>query len=302
MRRRTLLTWTPLLALPAARSAESHGPYALPNTATHEVPDPVSGRKYQLWVDLPKSYDAGHRRRYPTVLTTDAPYAFPLLRSIRLRVGQSGRNIEDFILVGLAPPTDEASTETRSRDYTPTDPRTRAAVADTYAGREYGGASQYLKYLETIALPYLDGEYRTEPTRRVYVGHSYGGLLGAFALLTQPQLFTSYILGSPSFWFDRRVIFDIEDRAARSLRDIRAQVLLYCGSYETLKPGARYYKSEDLLGDMKAFASRLTRRAYRSLRVEAHVLQDEDHFTVFPNLATRGLIQALPGAGPYLSG
>jgi len=301
MRRRTILTCAPLLALPTRSHAETLGPYILPNTATHEVVDPVSGRRYQLWVDLPKSYGTA-RRRYPTVITTDAPYAFPLLRSIRLRVGQSGRNIEDFILVGLAPPADEPSTETRSRDYTPTDPRLRSGPTDSYAGQEYGGAAQYLKYLETVALPYLDGKYQTDPTRRVYVGHSYGGLLGAFALLTQSRLFASYILGSPSFWFDRRVIFDIENRAARTRRDIEARVLLYCGSYETIKPGARYYKNEDLLGDMKAFASRLIRRSYPSLRVQTYVLAEEDHFTVFPALATRGLLQLLPGTGPYLSG
>lgn len=301
MQRRTILGCASLLAAPVARAAETLGPYVLPDTVRHEVGDPVSGRRYQLWIDLPKSYETA-RHRYPTVLTTDAPYAFPLLRSIRLRVGQSGRNLEDFILVGLAPPADEPSAEARSRDYTPTDPRIRAAVTDSYTGQNYGGAAQYLKYLETIALPYLDTEYRTDPSRRIYVGHSYGALFGAFSLLTRPTLFASHILGSPSFWFDRKVIFDIENQAARALQDIKARVLMYCGSYETIKPGPRYYKSEDLLGDMKAFSSRLVRRSYRSLRVETHVLPEEDHFTVFPALATRGLVKLLPGAGPYVSG
>ena len=99
MQRRKALAFAgaALAPLPSLSIADSRGSYVLPNTFVHSLPDPRTGKKYELWVDVPKSY-AGTDRRFPAVLTTDAPYAFPLIGSIRNRVGQSGQNIEDFVL------------------------------------------------------------------------------------------------------------------------------------------------------------------------------------------------------------
>ena len=36
---------------------------------------------------------------------------------------------------------------------------------------------------------HTDTTYRTDPLRRVYIGHSYGGLFGAYSLLTRTELF-----------------------------------------------------------------------------------------------------------------
>ena len=103
-------------------------------------------------------------------------------------------------------------------------------------------------------------------------------------------------------WFDQHVIFDIEQQAARTRRDISARVFMYCGSYETIRPEPRYFKNDNIVRDMRKFAADLSARRYRSLRIEAHVLPDEDHFTVFPSLITRALLKGLPGRGPYSSG
>jgi hypothetical protein len=96
--------------------APAIGPYALPGTFVHPLPNPVGGRRYEAWVDVPKGLDDTDVPR-PAVFVTNAPYAFPVVRSLRGRVGQGGRNLADFVLIGLAPAADESSGDMRNRAY-----------------------------------------------------------------------------------------------------------------------------------------------------------------------------------------
>ncbi|OWQ92303.1 hypothetical protein CDN99_05835 [Roseateles aquatilis] len=266
------------------------------------MPDPVSGRKYEVWVDLPVSATTaspadGPR---PAVFVTDAPYAFPMVRALRNRVGQQGRNLADFILVGLAGPADESATDMRSRDYTPTNPLTRPhRPANRYGAPRYGDGALYLKYLADIVVPAVSARYRIDPARRVLLGHSFGALLGTQALFTRPDLFSHYILGSPSLWFDGRVMFDREAAYAQRHTDLAANVFQYIGAYEAVAKGPRYNTETDMVADVRRFEATLRKRRYRSLRIESHVLAGEDHLTVAPAGATLGLLWALPGRGPY---
>lgn len=308
LRRRTLIASAclaapgPVLHAAAALLPDATGAYALPNTRVHPLPDPASGRPYEVWVDLPTSYDATSGL-LPAVFVTDAPYAFPLVRSLRPRVGQQGQNLEDFVLVGLAGPAHEPPAAMRRRDYTPTDPTGRPALpGESYGQAAYGGASAYLRYVAHTVLPAVASRYRIDPTRRVILGHSYGALFAAQALFEQPGLFSHSILGSPSLWFDRHVMFEREAAYAGSHRDLPARVFQYVGEYEAVKPGPRFNRHDDLVRDVRRFEQRLRGRRYPSLSIESHVIAGEDHLTVAPSGATRGLLWALPGRGPYVNG
>jgi uncharacterized protein len=103
---------------PEAASPEG-GPYVLKGTQVWTVPDPASGRDYEVFVSLPASYESQPQRRYPTVYVTDADYSFPILRQIARRVNLDGPVIEEFILVGLSYAKGEGGAASRSRDYTP---------------------------------------------------------------------------------------------------------------------------------------------------------------------------------------
>jgi uncharacterized protein len=278
-------------------------PVTLANTAVHELVAPNSRRTYQVWVDVPASY-ALSEKKLPVVLVLDAPYAFPLVRSIRNLLGQRGRNLEDFVLLGLNYANGDTAREGRNRDYTPTDPRAnpRRHPEDDYEGSRYGEADALRDFLEQQVLAWVERSYRVDMQRKVLVGHSYGALFGTFVLLSKPAMFQSYILSSPSLWFDDKVSFELERRYAAQHKDLPAQVLLSAGSFETIRPGPRYFKTTDLVKDMQTMQRNLRSRHYPSLRVDAQVVADEDHFTVFPSAVSRGLRWALPGFGPYSSG
>ncbi len=289
----------PAVATPASLPREAP-PLSLPNTRVHPVPNSTTGRRYEVWVDLPPSYFESDKP-YPVVFTTDADYGVPVIRSLRRRIGAKGRNLEDFVLVGLSYGVGEQSMPSKRRDYTPTNPFARPGTqaSNAYSRNDvYGEAAAYRDYIERDVFPLIAKHYRVDMRRKVYVGHSLGGLFGSYVLLTRPEMFSHYILGSPSLWFDRRVIFDLEAEYAQRHRDLQAKVFLSIGAYETRGPDARHMGA-DMVGDMTRFEQVLRSRRYPGFRIESEILPDEDHLTVLPRTITHGLLWALPGTGPY---
>ena len=157
----------------------------LEGTQVWSVPDPQSGRHYEVFVSLPASYAREPERRYPVLYIADADYGFPVIRNITRRINLDGPVTEEFILVGLSYAKGEDGMSSRRRDYTPTIRGGGGAPSQAVHGQ---GAS-YQRYLRDQVLPFVERKFRADSGRRVFMGHSYGGLLGAQILLTEPQLF-----------------------------------------------------------------------------------------------------------------
>ena len=272
-------------------------PITFPTSAAHDAPSAL-GRRYQVWVDLPPSY-ARSKKSLPVVFVLDPHWALPVTRSVRSLVGQRGRNIEDFILVGLSHDQDRGL-EGQRRDYTPTDPRRDPAHSPgSYSAPSYGEAEAYRQYIETVVFPLVARNYRVDMNRKILVGHSYGTLFGFHVLFTRPEMFNGYVFGSPSLWFDLGVMFRTEEAWARSGRKLSARIHMVTGSFEAIAPGARYNTTNDLVADMERMRRTLASRGHPGLLITSEIAQGEDHLTVFPDVVTRGLLAVLPGQGPY---
>jgi len=271
---------------PAKVQRGEGSPYALIGTEVWDVPDPVSKRGYQVFVSLPASYGKEPNRRYPVLFVTDANYAFPIIREISRRLNVEHAQIADFILVGLSYAKGEDGTLSRDRDYTPTP----NGPPDTPAGAVQGQGLAYQAYLRDRVMPFIAQRYRTDPRRAVFLGHSYGALLGAQILFTDPGMFSGYILGSPSFWYDKHHVFSMEAMYAAGHRDLPAKVYMYVGEYET----NRFNRTNDLVADNRELEGRLKKRKYPSLVLKSDVLNDEDHVSVAPRGFTHGLKYLLP--------
>ncbi|MDF3125249.1 alpha/beta hydrolase-fold protein [Rheinheimera sp. 1928-s] len=284
-------------------SADEQFPaWELPNTQVHQLPAQNSGRHYEVWVELPPSYGKTEKK-FPVLFVSDANYAFPLIRSIRNRLGAGGQNIEDFVIVGLSYAKEDNPTDSRSLDYTPTNILANSKKRSKHlTAKAYGGAALYAEYLRQQVIPFVLNHYQVNPKRKLFVGHSYGGLLGAQILLTQPATFDTYILSSPSLWFDAKTMFRLEQQYATNHKDLTAQVQLYAAEFEQIKPGPRYATRVDLLADMKLFEKTLKSRNYPGLQIQSQIIADEDHLSVFPSMISRALVKLLPGHGPYTPG
>lgn len=265
-------------------------PYELLGTQVWDVPDPVSGRDYQVFVSLPASYDDRPQREYPVLYVTDADYAFPVARQIARRLNGEGARVQDFILVGLSYAKGETGMSSRRRDYTPTPAGSPGAPPEAV----HGGAEAYIAYVRDQVLGFIEGRYRTASDRRIFLGHSYGGLLGTQIMLTEPTMFSAYILGSPSYWYDQHAMAKLEKAYARQHDDLPAKVYMYVGQYEQVRYGKQY----DMVTDARAMTAALSSHGYRSLGLKLEVLDDEDHLSIAPRGMTHGLLQMLAADPP----
>jgi uncharacterized protein len=274
-------------AVPAAAGQRGQGSaYELAQTEVWDVADPDSGRRYQVFVALPKSYAEDAGRRYPVLYVTDAEYAFPIIRQISRRLNVGGARLQEFILVGLSYAVGEDSMDSRRRDYTPSP----AGAHDAPPGASHGGSQRYMAYLRSNVFPFVGNKFRTDESRRMFLGHSYGGLLGLDILFNAPELFAGYIIGSPSIWYDQHVIEKMERRLSGNRQDLKAEVYMYVGEYEDMKRGdPRYAKRYNMVADARRMKQVLDARSYASLRLELDVLNDEDHLSVAPRGFTKGL-------------
>lgn len=276
-------------------------PLSLSDTAVVSLPDSQTGRQYEVWLSFPAHYDA--RKKYPLLVVTDAEYAFPLVRSIRKRLGAGGQNIQDFLLVGLSYSQGDSAVDSRNRDYTPIDVQAPGfSDGNKYGGRQYGEGAAYSRYVTQQVMPYLLKNWPVDAKHTVFVGHSFGALLGSQILLQAPTTFTDYVLSSPSFWFGKREMFQREQAYANTHQDLPAQVWFYAASFEQVGPTARHTKRISIVLDTEQMKKRLASRRYPSFKQQYQVIEGEDHLSVFPMMISDAMLKILPGTGPYTPG
>lgn len=286
---------SPALAETQETPVSEPAPYALKDTEVWTIRARKLERDYRLYVSLPESYRDG-RRRYPLLFVTDADYAFPLIRSIARRVGHRGRDLEDFVLVGISYALGDTPEFSRRRDYTPTP--SKLEKRSDMPGRKpiFGEAEGFRLFLNDDVFPFIAKTYRIDMSRKIYAGHSYGGLFGLHVLLTEPRMFSHYVIGSPSLWFGQKIMFKREQDFASAHTDLPASLFLAIGSFETVNKEARnlrYSRKLDMIGDLQGFEAALKGRNYPGLKLKSEIIPDEDHLTVFPAIVTRGLRWAL---------
>ena len=288
LKRRSLLIVLCCLANSALAAPAS---YVLENTEVRDIHAQALNRDYQVYVALPDSYRQGNKR-YPVLFVTDANYAFPVVRNIAQRLNKhAGR--EEVIVVGLSYANGDGGVYSRRRDYTPTTPRKHDYRSDM-PGRQpaFGEAKAYGQFISGEVFPFIASNYRVNMQRKVFIGHSYGSLLGLQFLLTEPRTFEHYILGSPSLWYDAGIMFEREQAYAASHKDLPASVFFGIGGLEKLAAGKKRSRAEeeaDMLADLREFDGKLTSRKFPNLKTRLRVFEDEDHASVFPFVLTHGL-------------
>lgn len=242
-------------------------------TRTLAVPDPVSGRRYAITVSLPDDFSEHPRRRRPVLVLADGWRAFPSLACLGRSLARKNGISIDPVIVGLSYALGEDLQNSRRRDYTPV-PRVDSSLV-------YGGAEPYKKYLHDVVLARVEAEFHTDPVQRIFWGHSYGALLGAYMLLTQPDMFQTWLLGSPSFWYEEGVIYAFEKTYAQNNDRLDARVLLYVGGSEVARydPARRGF-TRDMVAGVREFRARLQARKYAGLSLNSTVLKGRDHRSV----------------------
>jgi predicted alpha/beta superfamily hydrolase len=276
-----------------AQTAAADPPYTLPRTEVRRLHSDSVGLAYQLYVSLPRDY-AASQRRYPLLVTLDADYAFPLAHAVVEHFVDRG-DLPPMIVVSIAHAGARDDLQEyrrhRTRDYTPT--HTLRGGYGPAMQRYSGGGANFRAFIAAELFPFLEAAYRLQPGDRTLVGHSYGGLFGTYVLLTRPELFSGYVLVSPSLWYDGKLAFRLERTYAAGHDRLAARVFLAVGAHEN-PPATRLA----MVDDLAELERRLRARGYRELAHRSHVFPDETHNSVFTAALTRGLLYVLGRSGP----
>jgi predicted alpha/beta superfamily hydrolase len=265
--------------------AEEISEYRISGTEIVIISSGINKQDYELYVKLPRNYSQT-KKKYPVAILSDTGFSFPIASGVVGLMG--GRDIEDLILVGISYSKGSSSEISRTRDYTPTFAPGEKGAHSLEAQKYSGKAFQYLEFLEKEVFPLISQKYRIDVDNKIYIGHSFGGLLGAYTLLVKPELFQKYIIGSPSLWYDEGAIFRLEEAYAKKNKAMNATVFMYIGSEENKN------NHKSMVDDVLLFEKILKNRQYKGLTFNAYVLDGETHFSVFSLLLTDGLKKAIP--------
>jgi predicted alpha/beta superfamily hydrolase len=247
-------------------------PYELPRSSVIELEEKSSGRVYPLFIQVPASYTSQTDKIYPVIYLTDAHYSFPIVAGA-MRFPTNIGVMQHTIIVAVSYEKGSVGTNSRTRDYTPT-------VAKAWK-QQTGNALGHKVFLRDTVIPFIEHHYRADKKDRTFVGNSLGGLFGAYILLTEPELFSNYILGSPSVWFDQNAILAVQ--AVKPKR--KTKVYLSVGEYET----PAYGEGQDMVTGAVQLREKIAGIDGSAIELNFSTISGASHATAFPTTAIQGL-------------
>ncbi|MFD0991646.1 alpha/beta hydrolase [Tenacibaculum geojense] len=253
--------------------------FEIKETEVHSIKSTLNQKSYELYIKLPKSY-SNSNKQYPILILTDSDYSFPIVTSITRRL-----NVEEFITVGISYSKDDKPTVSRTRDYTPTYSPNELRGHSKESKLASGKADDFISFIKNDMFPFLEETYRIDNSKKVFAGHSFGGLLASYMLVTTPYLFEYYLAGSPSLWYDNYCLNGFEEVYYKSHKNMKANVFLCIGKKEEKM-------KSNMVAEMLAFEKRLLSRNYLGLNIQSIIIPDEDHHSVYPSFITKGIIYA----------
>ena len=237
--------------------------YVLANTQLRALPHSANGSDYLLYVALPPDYATAKDKRYPVVYVADGYWDFTLYN------GFYGNLVYDkvapqFIIVGFGYQGTHTNAEydiLRRPDYAPP---------------PEGKADKFLGVVEHEIIPFIEKEYRVDPSYRVLSGNSLGGTFSLYAMLARPGLFQAHVAASPAV---RKPLFDLEEKFAASKQKLPARLFMTGGEKE----------ASDFIANMVRLNERLTSRRSEGFVSSWRLLDGEGHTGTKAETYSRGL-------------
>ena len=227
----------------------------------------ILGETRVLNIYLPEGYVQNDTAGYPVIYLLDGSADEDFVHVaglIQFSTMSWVNRMPPSILVGIA------NTD-RRRDFS--FPTTIAADKDLFPTT--GKSADFIRFLADELQPYIKKQYRTNNSKTI-IGQSLGGLLATEILLKQPNLFTEYIIISPSLWWDNGSLLTYDAAIFKS--DFTETVNVYIGvGKEGLTPGQFPRVMEvdaNLLYDL------ILQKKAPAVNVHFDYMPDENHATV----------------------
>lgn len=168
------------------------GKKTVPFGIVEEIESEILGEKRVLNIYLPQSYHPDSAKVYPVIYLLDgsAHEDYPHIAGL-MQFAHSYGILPHSILVGIA-------NVDRYRDFT----FPSKDSIDLKELPQSGGSEKFMAFLSTEVQPFIQKNYPVSEERSL-IGQSMGGLLATEILLKIPDLFDTYIIVSPSLWWDK---------------------------------------------------------------------------------------------------
>lgn len=166
-----------------------------------------------LEIVLPSGYNPQSPEKYDVLYVTDGEWNTRIVSNIQLGLGI--QFTPPLIIVSI-PNVYPNKNNQRGRDFTPT---------HTEGMPESGGADKFLSFFKTELLPYINQKYKTNGENTLY-GSSLGGIFAMYALCTEPQLFQSYLIADPAWWWDNNYISKLVKEKLATLAPLNKTILI----------------------------------------------------------------------------
>ncbi|QGG54331.1 alpha/beta hydrolase [Paenibacillus sp. B01] len=253
----------------AGQTAGQTARYSVPGTECFPLTS-RAGLEYRIFVHVPVK--PAPPSGYPLLCAVDGNSVFgSLAEAMRLQT-RHPKGLPPGIVVGIGYPTDEPfATERRFVDLT-TPAEMEGLRPDGSSWPANGGAEAFLDFLQAELLPELERRYPLDPRRRTLSGHSLGGFFSLYALIRRPGLFRSHVAGSPSLWWNERMLLKLlPELEARLQSGGSAALMLAIGGEE----------KGSMLQDTRELRRRLLPLAESGrLRLTYAEFEDEGHVSV----------------------
>ncbi len=175
----------------------------------------ANGATYNIKVGLPANYDPS-AEKYASIYVLDGKENFDFVSNQCQEISDK-LGVSNVVVISIGWGRD------RSIDYTP-----------SKVSSLTGGGPEFLNFIETQLIPTVEENFRVDTARnsRVMLGHSYGGLFGAYVFCTRNNLFGNYLLLSPSLWFDDLISLQFEQDHRDENKDREQLVFMGIGEAE----------------------------------------------------------------------
>ncbi|HXR85094.1 MAG TPA: alpha/beta hydrolase-fold protein [Hanamia sp.] len=159
----------------------------------NEIQSKILGEKRILNIYFPEGYNEKDNKQYPVIYLLDGSADEDFIHVAGLVQFLNFPWVDILpksILVGIA-------NVDRKRDFTfPT-----SVMQDKKELPTSGGSAKFIEFIRKELEPFIENHYRTNSSKTL-IGQSLGGLLATEILFKNPDLFTKYIIVSPSLWWD----------------------------------------------------------------------------------------------------
>ena len=218
-----------------------------------------------LNIYLPEGYDTS-TKKYPVIYLLDGSANEDFIHICGI--------VQFLTMIGAMPQTIVVGIANvdRRRDFTfPT-----TIAQDKKDFPTTGSSEKFIRFIELDLLPFVQQNCRVSSS--TIIGQSLGGLLATEILLKKPALFDTYIIVSPSLWWDNESLLEKAPALLKSLPAKNTTVYISAGN-----------EGKIMEADVQKLRDLLQQNMNPHLKVFYSPEPEEDHLTILHNCIYKAL-------------